>query len=87
MLRVLESGPNADMILLDFSKTDFVDHGSLLCMLKVLETKGSLIEWIKFFLLGRMQRVAEDGHTSDWREAKLAYDKGRCWARYCFSTI
>ena len=58
LLRALESGCDENVIYLDFSKVfDKVDPGLLLCKLMNLGIAGSLVEWLKFFLCDRKQRV------------------------------
>ena len=62
VLRVLEEGYEADVVYLDFSKAfDRVDHGLLLCKLKMLGIRGGLLWWIKSFLIGRRKRVVVNG--------------------------
>ena len=54
----LDAGKQIDVMLLDFSKAfDRVAHIHLCYKLHHLEINGSVLEWIKCFLLERTQRV------------------------------
>ena len=62
----LNSHGQIDAILLDFSKAfDKVDHEGLILKLENLGIRGSLLNWIRSFLIGREQRVLVDGKESD----------------------
>ena len=56
-----------DCIYLDFAKTfDRVSHQRLLTMLYIIGIRGNLMNWIKYFLKGREQRVVVNNEISDW---------------------
>ena len=77
ILRALESGCDADVIYLDFSKAfDKVDHGLLLCKLMNLGITGPIVEWLKSFLCDRKQRVVVGGNTSSWTRVKSGVPQG-----------
>ena len=62
----LASGPSeTDLIVMDFSEAfDKVPHMRLLYKLKWYGIRGGTLDWIKFFLTDRTQRVVLDGAES-----------------------
>lgn len=56
-----------DVIFLDLAKTfDSVPHEQLLLKLKCNGIDGSLLNWIRQFLVELKQRVVVRGSCSDW---------------------
>lgn len=56
-----------DVIFLDLAKAfDSVPHERLLLKLKSNGIDGSLLNWLRHFLVGRKQRVVVRGSCSDW---------------------
>ena len=67
IIDLLADGKEVDVIHLDLSKAfDKVPHNLLLCKLQQYGISGSTIKWFKSYLSDRHQRVALDGHYSDW---------------------
>ena len=63
----LDKGGAVDVIYLDLAKAfDSVPHNRLLAKLQSHGVNGSLLRWIKSFLLGRQQRVMIAGIGSKW---------------------
>ena len=63
----VDSGYDVDVIYLDYSKAfDSVPHFRLIEKLKGYGIGGSLLSWLKSFLLGRFQRVVLNGSVSQW---------------------
>ena len=62
----METGNNADVIYLDFSKAfDKVDFNLVLAKIKDIEINGKIINWIESFLKNRFQSVIVDGILSE----------------------
>ena len=54
----LDRGSEIDVIFLDFQKAfDKVPHNRLLDKMKYYGITGNILEWVKSFLKGRIQRV------------------------------
>ena len=65
--KALNSGQEADVIYLDFSKAfDSVSHKNLLLKLKQHGISGSLLSWFAHYLNERRQRVALKGVSSSF---------------------
>lgn len=65
--KLCDSGTQADMIYLDFSKAfDSVPHRLLVHKLKSFGFSGNLINWFSSYLSSRFQRVVIEGCESDW---------------------
>eukprot|EP00116_Pleurobrachia_bachei_P003356 sb/3463618/ len=65
VLKDLETGANADVLYLDYSKAfDKVCHHTLLRKLSEYGIRGDLLRWIKCFLTDRSQKVIVDGVAS-----------------------
>ena len=63
--KALDSGKEADMIYLDFSKAfDSVSHRNLLLKLEQHGVSGSLLSWFSDYLNERRQRVVVEGVAS-----------------------
>jgi len=63
---MLDNGGRMDAIIVDFSKAfDLVLHGRLLVKIANLGVEARVVEWIKQFLTGRMQRVRVGGVLSE----------------------
>ena len=55
-----------DLLILDFSKAfDKVAHKRLLLKLEYYWIRGSVLAWIKAWLIGRTQQVALEGESSE----------------------
>ena len=65
--RRMEEGEPVDVAYLDFRRAfDSVPHLSLLQKLHDMGVRGSLLQWLRSFLVGRKQRVNVNGSFSDW---------------------
>lgn len=65
ILEVLDKGGEAHAIYTDFSKAfDLVNHDLLLAKLQCLGIHGSLLRWLKSYLLNRSQLVVAKGFRS-----------------------
>jgi len=65
LLRALEEGSQVDSIYTDFSKAfDRVNHGILCSKLQALGIEGSMLEWIRSYLMDRTQLVRVKGFVS-----------------------
>ena len=63
----LENGHGLDVLYLDYQKAfDTVPHQRLIEKLKWYGVTGSLWNWIRDFLSGRIMRVVIDGKSSEW---------------------
>ena len=63
--KALDSGQEADIVYLDFSKAfDSVSHKKLLLRLRQYGIGGSLLNWFANYLKGRWQRVMVEGVSS-----------------------
>lgn len=70
-------GFEIDMIFLDFSKAfDLVSHEALLYKLERYGFNGTILLWIKAFLLDRKQRVVIGEFASDWSDVKSGVPQG-----------
>ena len=66
ILDILEDGANADVVYLDFAKAfDKVNHTIVLQKINKMGIKGNIYQWLKSFLLNRVQCVSVDGTLSD----------------------
>ena len=62
----LNAGEQIDVLFLDFSKAfDRVPHDWLIHKLHYHGIRGSYLEWIKQFLVGRTQQVVIENRFSD----------------------
>jgi hypothetical protein len=74
---VLDSGKEADMICLDFSKAfDSVSHPKLLFKLEQHGISGTLLKWFTDYLNERRQRVVVDGISSSFLYATSGVPQG-----------
>ena len=74
---MLEERHEVDVVYLHFSKAfDKVDLGLLLCKLRAIGVKGSLLRWICAFLLARRQRVVVEGCPSYWNSVISGVPQG-----------
>jgi hypothetical protein len=74
----LDSGKEADMIYLDFSKAfDSVSHPKLLFKLEQHGISGTLLKWFTDYLNVRRQRVVVDGILSSFLYATSGVPQGR----------
>jgi len=56
--KVLDDGHSVDILYLDFAKAfDSVSHNHFMSKLRSCGISGSLVEWVKSFLVGRKQKV------------------------------
>ena len=66
-----------DVIFLDLAKAfDSVPHEWLLLKLKSNGIDGSLLNWLRYFLVGRKQRVVVRGSCSDWSRVTSGTPQG-----------
>ena len=66
VLSIVESGANADVIYLDYSKAfDKVDFSIVLDKLMDMGVNGKVYDWIESFLTDRVQFVTVNGFLSD----------------------
>ena len=77
VLEIIESGGQADVVYLDFSKAfDKVDFSVLLKKLKKLGIGGKIGRWIYSFLVGRKHRVYVNGSMSTLRDILSGVPQG-----------
>ena len=61
----LDKNMQTDIIYLDFAKTfDYADHNILLTKPRAYGVSGQVLNWLKNYLSGRVQRVVVDGAAS-----------------------
>ena len=74
---ILDSGGVVDTIYLNFAKAfDSVPHQRLLRKLAGYGVSGEVLEWIRYFLTGRRQRVGVAGSFSTWAEVLSGLPQG-----------
>ena len=72
-----DSGKEADLIYLDFSKAfDSVSHKKLIYKLKLHSISGSLLNWFTDYLNKRLQRVVVNGVASSYLKATSGVPQG-----------
>ena len=77
ILKALDNKHSVDVIYLDFQKAfDKVSHHLLLRKLSKHGFYGSIFNWFKSYLSGRIQRVALDGHYSEWLDVTSGVPQG-----------
>ncbi len=75
--KTLNQGSSTHAIFIDFSKAfDSVPHERLLLKLHNIGIRGTLLQWIKAFLLERQQRVLVEGHLSSWTKVCSGVPQG-----------
>ncbi|CAB3983986.1 ATP-dependent DNA helicase PIF1-like [Paramuricea clavata] len=75
--KALDSGKEADMVYLDFSKAfDSVSHRNLLLKLEQHGISGSLLNWFSDYLSERRQRVVVDGVSSSFLNVTSGVPQG-----------
>ena len=63
-----------DIIYLDFAKTfDSADHNILLTKPRAYGVSGQVLNWLKNYLSGRVQRVVVNGVASQWAPLRLVF--------------
>jgi hypothetical protein len=73
----LDNGKQADLLILDFSKTfDKVSHSLLLHKLHHYGIRGNTLHWIQGFLSNRNQVVVVDGELSDENDVLSGVPQG-----------
>ena len=72
----VDEGSPADIIYLDFKKSDKVPHQRLLLKLKVHGIGNCIINWIEIWLIDRRQRVVFDGEVSNWKSVFSGVPQG-----------
>ena len=73
----IDQGKETDVIFLDFQKAfDKVPHNRLLDKLSHYGITGTVLTWIKSFLLGRKQRVRLHEAVSPWEEVRSGIPQG-----------
>ena len=74
---LLDQGIGVDTVYLDFAKAfDSVPHHRLLQKLESYGIRGSLLQWIRSFLLSRRQKVAVGAAVSTWAEVLSGVPQG-----------
>jgi hypothetical protein len=77
LTKVQDDGDPIDAIYLDFAKAfDKVPHRRLLAKLKAHSVDGKVLNWIKNWLGGRLQRTVLNGSASDWEEVWSGVPQG-----------
>ena len=67
LTRLVDEGHSVDVLYLDFSKAfDKVPHARLIDKLASVGIGGPVLQWIRAWLTGRMQRVVLNGSASEW---------------------
>ena len=73
----IDNGDAVDVIYLDFQIAfDKVSHARLIEKIKALGIDGKVLQWIKAWLTGRMQRVVLDGEQSSWQDVLSGVPQG-----------
>ena len=73
----LEKCSTMHCVFLDLAKAfDSVPHEHLLLKLRYLGISGDLLNWIRFFLTERFQRVVVKGFYSSWTKVKSGVPQG-----------
>ena len=63
----LERRSTVHCLFLDYAKAfDSVPHERLLIKFNAMEITGSLLKWLRGFLINRLQRVVINGYYSEW---------------------
>lgn len=66
-----------DTVYMDFQKAfDKVSHQRLLCKLHRYGVSGKLYGWIRYFLMGRRQRVHITAVYSEWMDVQSGVPQG-----------
>ena len=66
--KLLESsvGHSVDVLCFDFAKANSVPHNHLICKLHSCGISGSLLEWVRNFLVGKEQKVVLNNYELEW---------------------
>ena len=65
----VDEGAPYDAIYLDFSKAfDSVPHEKLLMKIRSVGIETNIVDWVKYWLSSRKQRVALRGTSSNWQQ-------------------
>ena len=74
---IVDNGDSVDVVYLDFSKAfDKVSHRTLIRKLWRFGIRGSLLQWISNWLIGRKQRVVLNGEESEWIDVSSGVPQG-----------
>jgi hypothetical protein len=75
--KALESGKEVCMIFLDvFKAFDRVWHQGLIYKLSCLGVEGTLLSWMKNYLMDRKIRVVINGQTTEWESTNAGVPQG-----------
>ena len=82
------SGGQTDVTFMAFSKAfDVVRHKLLFIKLTYLGISDCALDWAKYILANRRQRVVVDGEFSTHAPVALVSRKALCMAQYVFCVI
>ena len=85
LARSVNDRNQTDLLILDFSKAfDKVAHKRLLLKLEYYGIRGSVLAWIKAWLIGRTQQVAVEGEFSEKSFLKSGVPQGTVLGPLCF---